>query len=119
MLKPGESMPARYVGDFPDSSAAWDACTQPADVATFTGPDGTRYVMIWCAICGEEGRGDSFRVKPKGSFPLRPQSGWEVTSTDPINLEPSFKLTHYTGAICHYFVHGGRFQALSDSTPRT
>lgn len=114
-LRPGENGPARFVGEFADSQAAYDACTDAGDVATFTALDGVRrYFIVRCALC------DS-----RGALPLQPSNpnGWQLTATEPVNIEPSIRTTHYEGEtptyICHFFVHGGQFQALSDSTVRS
>jgi hypothetical protein len=124
MIKPGTSIPARFVGEFEiaiDRHASWDLTPNAGDVALLhitTEKYGcVDYLQIRCALCDTPNLIPT-RVYREGGNPT-----WSLTSRDPVNVEPSVRGTlgpmpDGKTLVCHYFVHGGQFQALGDSTDR-
>ncbi len=111
-----KTYPARFIGEFDRNDPALEkepfetAIPNIGDVALVTGyPDGAKRVWIRCA-CGHV---DPIPVEPR---PSKPEPTWALTSRNPVNIEPSIRVSFGQVTRCHYFVHGGQLQMLDDTT---
>lgn len=123
-MQPGQNGPARFVGEFDigiGEHISWDLTPEPGDVAlvhvTTEQYGRTDYVQIRCAICGTPD------LLPLQQYREGGNPSWRLTAREPVNVEPSIRcvlgpLPDGKTLTCHYFIHGGRFETLSDSTPR-
>lgn len=75
------------------------------------GPGGTS-IVVTCGRCLDR----DFLPLVRGTNKLDGPT-WRLTCEDPVNIEPSVLNIIGGQTRCHYFVHGGRFELLSDSTP--
>jgi len=107
LLQPGQSCFARFVGEFPNSKEAFAAMTEPGDVALVSHDGKPTWAYVKCALCGD------IDFLPLVQYREGGNPEWRFTAREPVNIEPSIKSEAGALRLCHYFIHAGRFDALT------
>lgn len=108
--RPAVDDPARAaVGAVKARFLGWQPHNEPTlevgDVYTFHGPLDIDYIVVRCPIC-------------HGLENVSINAGRWAWNEATLTLTPSVKVTHHTGAICHWNFTNGEFIVHGDSTEK-